>query len=108
VREQPEAAGVHTGQHRDRDAGIEPADSPGREPESKIDLMTFECLRIRRTILYANIADIGETFRAEQFLRDQNGRIARPVVSDTVDPTRRRVLEAEPDRGHFRRRLVGK
>jgi hypothetical protein len=98
---------VHTGKHRDRDAGIEVANGPWREPETKVDLATFERLRLQRA-LHGGIVYLGEAFCAQQFLRDVSGRIARRVVSDTADPTRRYVLEADPDRGRLRRPLVGK
>ena len=44
MHEQVEAAGVHARQRRDRHAGIEGTDGPGREPQTKVDLAALKCL----------------------------------------------------------------
>ena len=84
MREQLEAAGMHTRQHRDRHAGIEATNGPWREHQTKVDLAALERLRKRRTVLYEDIADVGEAFRAQQVLGDVKGRDAERVLGDPL------------------------
>ena len=75
MREQLEAAGMHTRQHRDRHAGIQAKDDPCREEEAEIELAAPDiCVEGAR--LRGHVADIGEPLRAQQVLGDVPGRDA--------------------------------
>ena len=91
VREQLEAAGMQSGERRDRLAGSQLRDDPRRGIVFEIDLSS--CHRVERHVRGA--ADLGETFRAQQCIGEQYG-----CGADARIP-------GQPDRGHFRRPLVG-
>ena len=57
--------------------------------------------------LYGDIADVGEAFRAEQVVRDVMGALQSVFSATPLTTSRRRVLNADPDRGHLRRPFVG-
>jgi hypothetical protein len=107
MHEQAEASGVHTRQHGDRHTGIEETHRPGRKRQRKVEIVTFERVRIGVTILDEDIFNVGETLDAEQFLCDQGGPDAQRVFSDPAHHQRRRILDADTDSGRFRRGLVG-
>jgi hypothetical protein len=97
VRKQHIASDVHAGHHRDRCAGIDGHDGRRRIGHCKIQVFARQrvhldarrCVRWRRDIL-----EIGEAFRAQQFVGD----ILRRVADE-------RAL-AQTKRGRFRQSLL--
>ena len=91
MREHLVAAGMHARQRRDRLAGIQMRGDPCSVLKVEVDFAAPDGRRRRR-----HRADIGEPFRAQQFLGDVHGREAD------------RTVTGQPDRSRFRRPLVGK
>ena len=90
VREHLMAPGMHARQRRERLAGIQLRGDPCSELKVEVDFAAPDRRRRRRYM-----ADIGEPFRAQQILGDVHGREAD------------RTVTGQPDRGGFRRPLVG-
>ena len=95
VREQLEAAGMHTRQDRDRHAGIDRDDERRREVQTEVDLAAPRSSRAGSPDRHRHVADIGEAFRAQQLL----GHVLRREADAGY------LVEA--DRGRLRRPFVG-
>ena len=96
LREQLEAAGMHAGQHRDRLARVDRDQERRREVHAEIDLAARRSsAAFVDARLHAHIADIGEAFGAQQLLGDV---LRREADAGSL---------GDPDRGRFRRPLVG-
>ena len=95
VREQLEAPGMHAGHHRERQVGIHRTDEICRVHHREIRLTSRDLVEQDGTTFQFDIADVGEAFRPQKLV----GQILRRKTNAAE--------LADPDRGRFRRRLVG-
>jgi hypothetical protein len=95
VREQLEAPGMHAGHHRERQAGIHRTDETCRVHHGEIRLTTRDLVEQDGATFRFDIAHVGEAFRPQKLV----GQVLRRKTNAAE--------LADPDRGRFRRRLVG-